>query len=56
MWIEGREDKHPKGEVGILRAVLRSKDRINRCFLLMFNEESSYMGCLLFDDESFVFK
>ena len=52
-WIEGREDKRPKGEVGILRAVLRSKDRINRCFLLMFNEESSYMGCLLFDDEIF---
>jgi hypothetical protein len=52
-WVDGREDKHPKGEVGILRAVLRSKDRINRCFMLIFHEESSYMGCLLFDDEIF---
>jgi hypothetical protein len=53
MWIDGREDKHPKGEVGILRTVLRSKDRINKCFLLIFHEESSYMGCLLFDDAIF---
>jgi hypothetical protein len=54
MWIkDGREDKHPKGEVGILRSVLVSKDRINRCFMLIFHEESSYMGCLLFDDETF---
>jgi hypothetical protein len=50
IWLEGPEDKHPKGEVGILRTVLLSKDRVNRCFLLIFHEESSYMGCLLFDD------
>ena len=41
------------GEVGILRTVLLSKDRVNRCFLLMFHEDSSYIGCLLFDDEIF---
>jgi len=53
IWLDGPEDKHLKGEVGVLRAVLLSKDRVNRCFLLMFHEESSYMGCLLFDDEIF---
>ena len=54
-WIDGREDKHPKGEVGILKTVLLStiQLRSNRCFLLIFFEESSYMGCLLFDDEIF---
>jgi hypothetical protein len=53
IWLDGPEDKHQKGEVGILRTVLFSKDRVNRCFLLIFHEESSYMGCLLFDDEIF---
>ena len=53
IWLDGPEDKHPKGEVGILRTVLLSKDRVNRCFLLMFHEDSSYIGCLLFDDEIF---
>ena len=27
IWLDGPEDKHPKGEVGVLRAVLLSKDR-----------------------------
>jgi hypothetical protein len=53
VWIDGPEDKHPKGETGILRAVLLSKDHVNRCFLLIFHQESSYMGCLLFDDKIF---
>ena len=53
VWVDGRDDKHPKGEVGILRAVLSSKTQVSRCFLLIFHEESSYMGCLLFDDEIF---
>ena len=53
IWIDGPEDKHPKGEVGILRAVLLSKDRVNRCFLLIFHQESSYIGCLLFDNHAF---
>jgi hypothetical protein len=53
-WMDGREDQHPKGELGILRTVLLSKtQRANRCFLLIFYEESSYLGCLLFDDEVF---
>jgi hypothetical protein len=53
-WIDGREDNHPRGEIGILRAVLLSKlQPANRCFLLIFYERSSYLGCLLFDDLAF---
>ena len=53
-WIDGREDKHPKGEIGILRTVLFSKRQpADRCVLLIFYEESSYTGCLLFDDYVF---
>ena len=53
IWIDGPEDKQPEGELGILRTVLLSKHWANRCFLLIFYEESSYMGCLLFDNEVF---
>ena len=52
-WIEGREDKHPKGEIGTLRAVLLSGTRPSRCLLLMSYEDSFYKGCLRFDDEVF---
>jgi hypothetical protein len=52
-WIDGLADRHPKGEVGILRAVLLSKIEANKCFLLIFHEHSSYLGCLLFDDAVF---
>ena len=51
VWLDGPEDKQPEGELEILRTALLSKH--NRCFLLIFYEESSYMGCLLFDDEIF---
>jgi hypothetical protein len=36
IWLDGPEDKHPKGEDGILRTVLLSKDRVNRCFRWFF--------------------
>lgn len=54
VWIDGPEEKSPKGELGILKSVLSSKiQRADRCFLLIFYEDSSYLGCLLFDDEVF---
>jgi hypothetical protein len=54
VWIDGREEQRPKGEVGILTSVLSSKiQRADRCFLLIFYEASSYLGCLLFDDKMF---
>jgi hypothetical protein len=54
VWIDGPEESHPKGEIGIWRSVLLSKlQPANRCFLLIFHEDSSYLGCLLFDNEIF---
>jgi hypothetical protein len=54
VWIDGPEESRPKGEIGILRSVLLSKlQPANRCFLLIFHEDSSYLGCLLFDNEIF---
>jgi hypothetical protein len=53
-WIDGEEDKQPEGEVGILRTTLLSKIQpANRCYLLTSYEDSSYIGCLLFDDHAF---
>ena len=53
-WIDGGEDKHPKGELGILRATFLSKIQpVDRCFLLISYEGASYMGCLLFDNSAF---
>jgi hypothetical protein len=52
-WIKGREDKHPKVEIGMLRAVLLSGTRPSKCLLLMSYEDSFYKGYLRFDDEFF---
>jgi hypothetical protein len=53
-WIDGAEDKHPKGEIGILRMVLLSKTRpADRCILLIRYEDSCYLGCLLFENQAF---
>jgi len=50
-WIDGDENKHPRGEIGILKTTFLSKIQpADRCFLLISYEGSSYMGCLLFDD------
>jgi hypothetical protein len=53
-WIDGEQDKHPLGEIGILKAVFLSNLKpADRCFLKIVHEESSYLGCLLFDDYAF---
>jgi hypothetical protein len=53
-WTDGLENQHPRGEVGILRAVALSKVQPpDRCFLYIEHEGSSYIGCLLFDDSAF---
>ena len=43
-----------KGEIGILTDI-RPADfpSTRRCFLYMEHEESSYLGCLMFDDSTF---
>jgi hypothetical protein len=52
--IDGVENKHPRGEVGILKSVeLSQLLPANRCFLSIEHEGSLYMGCLLFDDPVF---
>ena len=53
-WTNGFENKGPRGEIGILKAVSLSKiEPANRCYLYMDHEESSYIGCLLVDDFAF---
>ena len=52
LWIDGVENKRPRGEIGILKAAeLSNVLPANRCFLEIEYEGSTYMGCLLFDDE-----
>src|SRR5262245_27706760 len=53
-WMGGGNDKRPRGEVGILRRVEKSNALpANRCFLYIDYEDSSYIGCLLIDDNAF---
>ena len=53
-WIAGLDNKHPKGEVGILRRVQKSKVQpADRCFLYIDFDDSSYIGCLLCADHAF---
>ena len=53
-WMRGENNKHPKGEVGILKEVVPSQVKPeDRCFLIIAYQESEYLGCLLFDNRSF---
>jgi hypothetical protein len=54
LFIDGVENKYPRGEVGVLTAVeVTNGPPDSRCFLCIDYEGSSYMGCLLFDDRAF---
>lgn len=54
LWVGGKENKHPRGEVGILKRVTPSitGDR-DRFFLYIEYENSTYMGCLLIENPEF---
>ena len=53
-WIEGQENKNPKGEIGTLTEVRLSViEPPNRCYLVIRHEGSVYMGCLFIDDPRF---
>ena len=53
-WVAGLENKHPRGEIGILTDVVPSQiEPINRCFLYVDIDGESYIGCLLIDDNAF---
>lgn len=54
MWIDGQQVGRPQGEIGILTKVTQSNVQpADRCFLHIDHEGSTYVGCLLFDDDAF---
>jgi len=54
LWVDGQEDKKPKGEIGKLREVrLSIIEPPNKCFLLINYEGATYIGCLLINDLAF---
>jgi hypothetical protein len=47
-------NRHPKGEVGLLKEVrVPIRDPFDRCFLIIEYKKAMYMGCLLIDDLAF---
>ena len=53
-WVSGTDNKHPLGEIGILRDVHLSKiEPADRCFLYMDFDGASYLGCVLIDNIAF---
>ena len=56
-WTGEGEDKSPKGEVGVLRWVSESNIQpVNKCFLFIDHEGSSYGGVLTVDYHAFCAK
>jgi hypothetical protein len=54
VWIDGLEKENGIGEIGILKEVALSNVKpVNRCYLYIEHEGSSYVGCLVFDDMAF---
>jgi hypothetical protein len=54
LWTAGHHTIEPRGEVGILKAVLRSNmEPHDRCFLIMEHCGAEYVGALLLNDPSF---
>jgi hypothetical protein len=54
IWTGGAKNKRPRGEVGILQAVLPSNiEPADRCFLYIEYDGSTYIGSLLMEDHAF---
>ena len=54
LWRGGYASTNPKGEVGILKAVLRFHIQTpDRCFLIMEHCGAEYVGALLLNDPAF---
>lgn len=54
LWTAGYDSTHPQGEVGILKAVLRSHTEPNAtCFLVMDHCGAEYVGTLSISDPAF---
>jgi hypothetical protein len=53
-WTRGPQNKHPRGEIGVLTEVALSKIKPgNWCYLYIDHDGSEYIGCLLIDDAAF---
>jgi hypothetical protein len=52
-WVDGRENEHPRGEIGTLTDVRRDFGEPGRLLLIIHHKGAGYMGCLLFDDCTF---
>ena len=54
LWTAGYDNTYPRGEVGILKGVLRSRIQPHdRCFLTMEHCGAEYLGALLLNDPAF---
>jgi|SRR5262245_40101508 len=54
LWVAGYDNTHPQGEVGILKAVVRSRIQPHdRCFLVVEHYGAEYVGALLLNDPAF---
>jgi len=54
VWMDGEENHHPRGEIGVLREVVLSNiNPADRCFLYIDYERSKYVGCLLIENQNF---
>src|SRR5262245_40935471 len=52
LWTDGYDDTHPRGEVGILKNVIRSP-MVDGCFLIMEHCGAEYIGTVLLSDPRF---
>jgi hypothetical protein len=52
LWRDGYEDTHPRGEIGILKNVIRSPTA-DGCFLIMEHCGAEYIGAVLLSDQAF---
>jgi hypothetical protein len=53
VWVGGKKNERPRGEVGILIRVEPSVIEFKRLFLTIQYNDSEYMGWLSFDDAAF---
>ena len=52
-WRGGEDNKHPLGDIGVLKYVIRCSIKPStRCYLIMEYEGAEYLGILRFDSYS----
>lgn len=53
VWTRRGGDGSVKGEIGVLKYVYGNDRVSNKCFLVIEHENTTYVGCLIFNDHSF---